>query len=113
MCHTITHFSTHLVSCIKFSYFRLKAKNGQIILSSQGYAGKAGANNGIESVRKNSQVAERYDTKVAKNGKHLFNIVARNGQVVATSNKWDEARTCKTRITSVKKGAVKAKVEVV
>lgn len=33
-------------------YFNLKAKNGQIILSSQGYADKGGAMNGIESCKK-------------------------------------------------------------
>ena len=34
--------------------FRLKAKNGQIIAASEGYAKKASCLNGIESVRKNS-----------------------------------------------------------
>lgn len=34
--------------------FRLKAKNGEIILVSEGYTAKAGCMNGIESVKKNS-----------------------------------------------------------
>ena len=34
--------------------FRLKATNGEIILSSEGYAKKASCLNGIESVRKNA-----------------------------------------------------------
>jgi uncharacterized protein YegP (UPF0339 family) len=35
--------------------FRLKAGNGEVIaLSSEGYASKAGALNGIESVRRNA-----------------------------------------------------------
>jgi uncharacterized protein len=34
--------------------FRLKARNGQTIAASEGYASKAGCLNGIESVRKNS-----------------------------------------------------------
>ena len=40
--------------------FRLKARNGEIILASEGYTAKAGCLNGIESVRKNadSPVAE-------------------------------------------------------
>ena len=40
--------------------FRLKAKNGEIILASEGYTSKAGCLNGIESVRKNadSEVTE-------------------------------------------------------
>ena len=40
--------------------FRLKAPNGEIIASSEGYKSKAGCKNGIESVRKNadSEVVE-------------------------------------------------------
>ena len=34
--------------------FRLKAKNGEIILSSEGYTAKASCVNGIESVKKNA-----------------------------------------------------------
>lgn len=33
--------------------FRLKAKNGQIIATGEGYKAKAGCKNGIESIRKN------------------------------------------------------------
>ena len=38
--------------------FRLKAGNGEIILSSEGYSAKAGCANGIESVQKNAPDAE-------------------------------------------------------
>ena len=38
--------------------FRLTAKNGQNIASSEGYSQMAGCLNGIESVRKNSEDAE-------------------------------------------------------
>ena len=34
--------------------FRLKAKNGEPILASEGYKSKAGGKNGIESVKKNA-----------------------------------------------------------
>ena len=34
--------------------FRLKARNGEIIVTSEGYKAKAGCLNGIESVRKNA-----------------------------------------------------------
>ena len=36
--------------------FVLKATNGQVILSSQGYSTKANCLNGVESVKKNSQI---------------------------------------------------------
>ena len=38
--------------------FRLKARNGEIIATSEGYVAKAGCLNGIESVRKNAPDAE-------------------------------------------------------
>ena len=38
--------------------FRLKAKNGQIIATGEGYKAKAGCRNGIESIRKNAPDAE-------------------------------------------------------
>ena len=38
--------------------FRLKARNGEIIGTSEGYTAKAGCLNGIESVKKNSADAE-------------------------------------------------------
>ena len=38
--------------------FRLKARNGKIIAVSEGYTTKASCENGIDSVRKNADVAE-------------------------------------------------------
>ncbi len=43
------------------TYFNLTATNGEIILSSQGYASRSGALNGIESVQKNAPEAEIND----------------------------------------------------
>ena len=38
--------------------FHLKARNGEIILSSEGYKAKASCKNGVESVRKNAPEAK-------------------------------------------------------
>lgn len=38
--------------------FRLKARNGKIIATSEGYTTKAACENGIESVRKNADMAD-------------------------------------------------------
>lgn len=38
--------------------FRLKARNGQIIATSEGYTAKASCLNGVESVKKNAPEAE-------------------------------------------------------
>ena len=47
-------------------YFNLKAANGQIILKSEMYKAKSGAKNGIESIKKNSGLDERYDRRESK-----------------------------------------------
>ncbi|WP_368499941.1 YegP family protein [Herbiconiux sp. A18JL235] len=41
--------------------FRLKAGNGEIIATSEGYTSRAGAKNGIESVKMNAEDAEVVD----------------------------------------------------
>ena len=41
--------------------FRLKARNGKIIAVSEGYTTKASCENGIQSVRKNADLAEIED----------------------------------------------------
>lgn len=38
--------------------FRLKAGNGEVVATGQGYASKAGALNGIDSVRRNAADAD-------------------------------------------------------
>ncbi len=43
--------------------FRLKAKNGEVIAVSEGYASKAGCANGIESVKKNAPEAETVEAE--------------------------------------------------
>ena len=57
----------------------------KIVLKSENYKAKKSAENGIESVRKNSQTDGRYELKEAKNGKFFFNLKSTNGQVVGTS----------------------------
>lgn len=41
--------------------FRLKAANGEVIATSEGYSSKSGALNGIESVKKNAPDARTDD----------------------------------------------------
>ena len=43
--------------------FRLKAGNGEVIATGQGYASKSGAVNGIDSVRRNAADAEVVDVE--------------------------------------------------
>ena len=91
--------------------FRLKAGNGQVILASEGYKAKASCENGIESVRKNSQNDGRFERKESKSGKPMFNLKASNGQVIGTSEMYESNSACENGIASVAKNAPDAKVD--
>ena len=56
---TVKHpkFEVYLDKAGEFR-FRLKARNGEVIATSEGYKAKAGCLNGIESVKKNAPEAE-------------------------------------------------------
>ena len=90
--------------------FNLKAGNGQVILASQGYADKAGAKNGIESVRKNGTDDGKFERKTSSNGKPFFNLLAGNGQVIGTSEMYESEASRENGIESVKKNAPDATV---
>ncbi|MDH0660374.1 MULTISPECIES: YegP family protein [Empedobacter] len=91
--------------------FRLKAKNGQNILASEGYKQKASCENGIESVRKNSQDDSKYELKEGASGKWHFNLKATNGQVIGTSQSYETESGAKNGIASVKTNAADAEIK--
>ncbi len=86
-------------------HFTLKAKNGQVILSSEVYNSKAAAENGISSVKKNASDDARYERKTAKNGKFFFNLKAGNGQVIGSSQMYSSESGMENGINSVKENA--------
>ncbi|MGB3626046.1 MAG: YegP family protein [Henriciella sp.] len=90
--------------------FRLKAGNGEIILSSEGYKKREGAVNGIESVKKNGPDDARYEKKEGASGKFSFNLKASNGQVIGTSQSYKTESGRDNGIESVKKNAPTAAV---
>jgi len=90
--------------------FRLKAGNGQVILASEGYSAKAGAMNGIESVKKNAPDDARFERKESKSGKPMFNLLAANHQVIGTSELYESVAARDNGIESVKKNAPEADV---
>ena len=91
--------------------FVLKAGNGQVILASEGYTTKAACLNGIESVKKNSQVDSRFDRLESKNGKPYFNLKATNGQIIGNSEMYESVASRENGIESVKKNAPEAETK--
>ena len=92
-------------------HFNLKAGNGEIILSSEMYEAKSGAENGIESVKKNAPLDERYERKTSKSGQPYFVLKAANGQIIGQSEMYSSTTAMDNGIESVKKNAPDAKVE--
>ena len=90
--------------------FNLKATNGQVILTSQGYKTKASCLNGVESVKKNSQDEKRFEIKEAANGKPFFNLMATNGQVIGSSQMYANEVNMKNGIASVMNNAPDAEI---
>lgn len=91
-------------------YFRLKAGNGEVIFTSQGYAARNSCLNGIESVRKNSQDEERFDLRTAKDGRGYFVLKATNGQEVGRSQMYKSDSGCSNGMKSVASNAADAPV---
>ncbi len=91
-------------------YFSLKAGNGEVILKSQGYKAEKDCANGIESVRKNSQVEARFETKSSSDGKFYFVLKATNGQVIGQSQMYKSESGCANGVASVGRNAPDAAV---
>ncbi|MBM68698.1 MAG: hypothetical protein CME43_04400 [Haliea sp.] len=91
--------------------FNLKAGNGQIILTSELYEAKSGAENGIESVRKNSPSDSNYDRRTSKKGEPYFVLKAGNGQIIGNSEMYSSTAAMENGIQSVKTNGPTAPVE--
>mgnify|MGYP001820274298 CR=1 FL=1 len=86
-------------------HFRLKAANGEIILSGQGYKDKAGCANGVESVKKNGTDESNFEIKDANDGRKYFVLKASNGQVIGQSQMYKSDSGLKNGIASIGKNA--------
>jgi hypothetical protein len=82
-------------------FFNLKASNGQIILSSEMYETKSAAENGIESVKKNSADEGRYERKKSNKGEDYFILKASNGQQIGKSEMYSSEAGMENGIKSV------------
>ncbi len=86
-------------------FFNLLATNGQIILSSEMYEAKSGAQNGIASVQKNAADDGRYERLTGKDGSPYFTLKAGNGQVIGQSQMYASEKSRDAGIESVKTNA--------
>jgi uncharacterized protein YegP (UPF0339 family) len=91
--------------------FNLKAGNGEIILTSEQYQSKQGAENGIDSVKANAPNDARYERKTASSGQPYFVLKAANGEPIGRSETYSSTSAMEGGIESVKRNAPGAKTE--
>lgn len=91
-------------------YFNLTAKNGQVIISSQGYKSKVSCENGIASVKKNSSNKKHYERKDSKGGQHYFVLKAANSKVIGKSQMYKSNESSENGIQSIKVNARLGKI---
>lgn len=92
-------------------YFHLKARNGEIILKSEGYTQKHNASKGIDSVKENAPHDERYKRVSADNGDPYFNLTAANHEIIGTSEMYSSKSAMEAGIAAVKLDAPRAPVD--
>ncbi len=92
-------------------YFSLKADNGQVILSGEGYTTTAARLKGIESVKKNAKEDARFERLESTNGKYYFTLKSTNGQVIGQSQMYESPAGRDNGIQSVKNNAPDAEIE--
>lgn len=103
--------------------FDLKAVNSEIILSSQPYVSHASCLKGIESIRTNAPIAPVEDQTVKefteekhpkfevyryRNGDYRFRLIARNGELIGSGERYKSKAGCLNGIDSIKKNSLDA-----
>lgn len=101
--------------------FNLKARNGEIIGTSEVYTSIDACKNGIASVQKNAPVAPiedqtkanfteeknpKFEVYADKKGEIRYRLKAGNGQIILTGEGYASKSGCLKGIASIKKNAV-------
>jgi len=92
--------------------FNLRARNNQVILTSELYRDKRGAQTGIESVKKQVGDDANYERKTSSKGEPYFVVKAANGKIIGSSEMYSSTQAMEKGIASVKANAPKATIAV-
>ena len=95
----------------QFMYNLKSAGNGEVVLTSERYTSKQGAENGISSVKINAPIDGRYSRLIASDGSQYFNLKAGNGEIVGTSERYTSVAGRDGGINWVKANAPSARTE--
>ncbi len=84
-------------------YFNLTAENSEIILTSEMYVSKNGAQEGIAAVKKNSPRDDRFERHNSQGGKYYFTLKAANNEVIGKSETYSSEEAMEGGIRAVKR----------
>jgi uncharacterized protein YegP (UPF0339 family) len=90
--------------------FVLKAGNHEVLLTSESYTTKSGAQVGIASVKTNAALPERFERRVARSGKPYFVLKAGNHEIVGQSQMYASDAALERGIAAVQATAPTAPV---
>ena len=91
-------------------YFRLRARNGKIVLSgSEGYSSKQSCKNGIKSVSSNAKSIKNFECKEGKT--FTFRLRAKNNEIIGKSQSYKSKRARDNGVKSVQESSKNAPVE--
>jgi uncharacterized protein YegP (UPF0339 family) len=91
-------------------YFRLRADNNEIVLSSEGYQSAQGRDAGIASVKVNASNSARYQKRDAYLN-YTFNLTGQNGEIIGRSENYTTSANRDHGIEVVKTEAPNASVD--
>lgn len=92
----------------QFMFNLVSAGNGEVVLTSERYATKQGAEGGISSVKVNAPFDVRYKRLAATNGFPYFTLHGGNGEVIGVSEQYSSAQARENGITWVRVNAPSA-----
>ena len=91
-------------------YYHLQSRNGEKILSGEGYTTKQSCSNGIASVKANAPYEARYERKDGYSN-YTFNLKGSNGEITGRSENYTTATARENGIAAVKRDAPNAPIE--
>jgi uncharacterized protein YegP (UPF0339 family) len=82
--------------------FNLKGGNAEVVLTSERYTTRQGAQEGIASAKVNSAHDERYERRADSAGSPYFVLKGRNGEIIGTSEAYSSTTARDIAIAWVK-----------
>jgi len=91
-------------------YFRLKAGNNKIILSSENYLRKSGVENGIQSVILNAKDYDNFEIKTTFGGEKFVVLKSKNNKIIGDTETFETEQNAEKAIKVIQKAVQTAKI---